>query len=117
MYFLTYLSNAPTLRDLDIQAILEVSRKNNQRDEITGLLMIRDGVIFQMLEGDKGRVLSAFQRISKDARHNSIKILFEAEEDAERIFPQWQMGFVNGKLAAYQQSWLFDELKKVMDQD
>jgi hypothetical protein len=58
VFQLTYISTAKAgIGDADIEAILGVSRVNNARDGITGLL-VHDGVRFlQALEGDHQRVL------------------------------------------------------------
>jgi hypothetical protein len=101
MYHLIYVSQAarPMSED-DLAAILQKSRDYNNKDAITGLLMYKftpsekRGNFMQILEGDKDRVLGAFERIKADKRHHT-KVLLEQGEITERNFPDWSMGFRN----------------------
>ncbi len=79
-----------------IQDILVVSRKNNESCGITGLLLCRTGHFVQLLEGDKTSVRRTFQKIESDRRHVETKILAEFDSES-RIFPAWQMGFIEEK--------------------
>ena len=101
MYYLIYVSQATRpMNEEDLAAILQQSRDYNTRDAITGLLMYkftpseRRGNFMQLLEGDKDKVLSAFERINADKRHHT-KVLLEQGEIAERNFSNWSMGFRN----------------------
>ena len=76
----------------DLDALLEVSRRNNLRDEITGMLVFHDGNFLQVLEGDEEVVKSAFSRIEADNRHSGIIELDESVV-AQRDFTGWSMGF------------------------
>lgn len=97
MFQLTYISTArPGIADADIEDILRVSRANNARDGITGLL-VHDGVRFlQALEGDRQRVLDAYQRIKRDSRHRAAVMLSEREV-GERQFGDWAMAAQRGE--------------------
>lgn len=93
---LTYLSrnlmpgNAEALND-QLSAILAVSRRNNQRDGLTGYL-VSDGIWFvQILEGDHEKVMATLIRIRFDQRHSDIAVL-RTREIRTRSFPQWSMG-------------------------
>lgn len=91
MFQLTYISTAkPGIGDADVEEILHVSRANNARDGITGLL-VHDGVRFlQALEGDRQRVLDTYQRIKRDDRHRAAVMLSE-RDISERQFGDWAM--------------------------
>jgi hypothetical protein len=91
VFQLTYISTAkPDIDDADIEAILRISRVNNSRDGITGLL-VHDGVRFlQALEGERQQVLDAYQRIKRDDRHRAAVMLSEREV-GERQFGDWAM--------------------------
>ncbi|SFP49302.1 BLUF domain-containing protein [Tranquillimonas alkanivorans] len=78
----------------DIDALLEVSRRNNRRDGITGLLIYHDRMFLQVLEGPKDAVRACFARIERDPRHREAWIVSEGEA-AARGFPDWQMGFAS----------------------
>lgn len=96
MFQLTYISTArPGIGDADVEAILRVSRANNARDGITGLL-VHDGVRFlQALEGERQRVLDAYQRIKQDDRHKAAVMLSERDIE-ERQFGDWAMAAERG---------------------
>jgi len=88
MLQLVYISSVT--RDADLASILAVSRINNRRDGITGLLY-SDGVRFlQALEGPTLAVETAYARISRDPRHNALVILSRREVTA-REFGEWAM--------------------------
>ena len=93
---LTYLSRNALTGDADalsgqLSAILNVSRRNNRRDGITGYL-VSDGTWFlQILEGDHEKVMGALVRIRFDARHGDVAIL-STRQIRTRSFPHWSMG-------------------------
>ena len=93
---LTYMSRNTLTGDADaldhqLGEILAVSRRNNQRDNITGYL-VSDGTWFlQILEGDHETVMAALVRIRFDARHSDVAVL-STRELRTRSFPLWSMG-------------------------
>lgn len=91
MYQLTYISTARLVASSgSVDDILTVSRRNNARDGITGLL-VHDGVRFlQALEGDEPVVRAAFERIKRDPRHRAA-VLLSAREVECRQFGDWAM--------------------------
>lgn len=92
MLSLVYLSSATRLfSDAELDDILAVSRRNNARDGITGLLVYRDGDILQVLEGPEDAVRRTYARIAADPRHTRILVLDESRVD-ERAFADWAMG-------------------------
>lgn len=93
MISLTYLSTAtvefdePALREL-----LEVSRRNNHAQGLSGMLLFAGGHFVQTLEGPATDVDAAFTRISADPRHRDVIVALR-EEVEERAFGDWSMGF------------------------
>ncbi len=88
MLQLVYISSAKGKPD--VNDILAVSRRNNARDGVTGLLYA-DGVRFlQALEGPEDKVLAAFARIEKDPRHRAVVVLSRRTVEV-REFGPWQM--------------------------
>ena len=73
--------------------ILEISRRFNAENDITGCLLSYNGQYTQLLEGDKEIVQELYLKILKDERHYDVKLLFEGEKD-ERIFRHWSMAFL-----------------------
>jgi hypothetical protein len=91
MQQLTYISTAKAgLSEADVAAILAVSRRNNRRDGITGLL-IHDGRRFlQALEGPAPLVDAAFTRIRSDPRHRAT-VMLSCRDITAREFGEWAM--------------------------
>ena len=106
---LVYLSSAQgPVGAADIEKILEVSRRNNARADVTGLLLFHDGCFFQALEGPADAVDRAFAAIERDGRHGGV-IVLERSVAKERAFASWSMGFVGAsKLSAGQRGALVD---------
>ena len=93
MLQMLYVSGASRqLSDDAIQQILAVSRRNNLRDGITGMLLWADGVFIQILEGEAKTVRGVFGRIQADDRHRNVMVVLEQAAD-KRLFTQWSMGF------------------------
>ena len=91
MLQLVYVSSVHPLGSVpDIPAILDVSRRNNRRDAITGLLY-SDGTRFlQVLEGPGDKVEAAYARICADDRHRAT-VIFSRRSVDEREFGDWEM--------------------------
>src|SRR5690606_36949210 len=68
-----------------IGSILAQSRRNNQKDRISGVLYFGDGYFFQCLEGEENQVLQTYARISQDHRHTDIRVLIN-KPIAKRLF-------------------------------
>jgi hypothetical protein len=76
----------------DLLDLLQLSRRNNARQGITGLLMHRQQVFLQLLEGPRPAVEFLLARLRTDSRHTDLTILAERQVQA-RYFPDWAMGF------------------------
>ena len=77
-----------------LRALLDVSRRNNARLDITGMLLHIDGSFFQILEGREDAVTALFSKIGGDVRHNRVVKLIQ-EPVAERSFGDWSMGLAD----------------------
>jgi hypothetical protein len=82
-------NDKPLLQQL--REILAVSRRNNERDGITGFLMFEPDWFLQILEGEHDKVQATYDRIGRDRRHGSVKLL-EAKSVPSRGFEGWSMG-------------------------
>lgn len=78
--------------DDNIQNILDVARVKNSEVGITGILIYRNGLFLQMLEGEEEAVHELYGKIASDDRHCELKTLFK-QEASERLFSFWFMGF------------------------
>lgn len=95
MYCLMYVSLVANLcSPAQVNEILEVSKRNNPKLEVTGVLIFYSGVFLQVLEGPEHSVKKLFGKISMDKRHYLIKTIQEGPV-AKRSFPDWSMAFSN----------------------
>ncbi len=76
-----------------INQILETSRHNNSRKEVTGALLYSSGYFAQVLEGPKASIEQVFERIQHDGRHGEVTVL-ECSDIRLRDFPEWSMARV-----------------------
>lgn len=90
---LLYVSFAPDGFDMERNlAILDSARRQNLVKGITGVLLCRDAVYLQVLEGPKSQLEATFEAIRRDRRHLGVTVLADYVAKS-RIFPGWQMGF------------------------
>ena len=83
--------------DAEITRILDASRRNNIREQVTGALLFSAGSFAQVLEGPLPAVERAFERIQSAPRHSDIVILHVLRSD-HRDFADWSMAYA-GKIA------------------
>lgn len=79
--------------DAALLELLRVSRRNNSRNGVTGILLYHDGNFAQVLEGPREAVVETFRRIGGDPAHDGI-IATAITPLAARQFPEWSMGFL-----------------------
>ena len=84
----------PDLDMADLALMLAESRVRNRARGITGVLILVDGVFFQILEGEKDNVLALMETIKRDPRHSGVKVYHEGETD-ERAFASWSMAYLS----------------------
>ena len=95
MFFLVYLSSAVTwFSSKELNDLLGTCRMRNAEDDITGMLLYKDGNFMQVLEGEESAVRTVFSRISADLRHRGL-VVIDSGPTAQREFAQWGMGFVD----------------------
>ena len=90
MMTLIYISrpfgfDAPTLGGILLDA-----RRCNQRDDITGALIVRHDIYMQLLEGPRKAVELAYQRIRQDDRHTDVRSV-RRMDTGTRLFADWAM--------------------------
>lgn len=95
VFQLAYVSQSqPALDQTVLSEILDVSQRNNARDQITGILMYHDEIFFQVLEGPKAAVEACYyDRIYHDTRHK-VPTLMWSDSVNSRTFSDWAMGYV-----------------------
>jgi hypothetical protein len=93
MYMAVYVSSAVELfSEQQLEALLETSRENNRKLDITGMLLYKGGNFMQLLEGPKDAVTGLLAKIHSDSRHRGMIMLLQ-EDHAEHEFKDWAMGF------------------------
>ncbi len=91
-----YISSfAQDLSDDEIEDIARQATKKNAEDEITGVLMAKGDVFFQIIEGPEENIDRLFTNILKDPRHEKIITLGIQIGDLKRLFPDWNMKEIN----------------------
>ena len=95
IYHLVYRSFATKeFSEEGYHKLLESSRKRNEESNITGLLLFRNGVFLQLLEGPESAVKNVYSMICKENRHERVVTLVETASDA-RIYEKWAMASVD----------------------
>ncbi len=76
----------------DLADLLRTSRQNNDRLNISGLLLYRKDAFLQVIEGQEPVVDQLYERIRADERHRDVTTLSRTDIEA-RDFPDWAMAF------------------------
>lgn len=100
MFQIVYISTARALITQEVcNDVLRISRANNRRAGISGLLVAGQQRFLQALEGPTDAVRATFARIVDDPRHFACVVLSERHIDS-RQFGDWAMGFIAGEPGA-----------------
>ncbi len=92
MHRLVYLSQLTRrLSAQEARSMIDLSRRNNARDAVTGVLLLQGRCIFQVLEGTEEAVMRRFHKIREDTRHTHLRIV-QSDTVGGRIFDGWSMG-------------------------
>jgi hypothetical protein len=90
---LTYVSSATKLLPVEaLRGLLDQARSNNERDDITGMLLYRDGNFMQTIEGPELAISALHSKLEADPRHAGVSVLLTGERE-DRRFDGWSMGF------------------------
>lgn len=72
-YAISYVSSAdPDLPEKDVKYLLKKATEYNNSQNITGLLLYSESNFFQLLEGEKDKIVKLYSQIEKDPRHTNI---------------------------------------------
>jgi hypothetical protein len=83
------------MTDDEIEELASQAAKNNAENDITGVLMAKGGLFFQIIEGPEEKIDGLFTNILKDPRHKKIITLGIQVGDLKRLFPNWHMKEIN----------------------
>ena len=90
---LIYTSKHKGLNGPMMQQIMLASRANNVRDLVTGVLIVGEGHLMQLLEGSRKNVSRCFMRIMQDKRHYDIQVI-SCGDVGQRLFQEWSMHLI-----------------------
>lgn len=91
--YIAYLSKQSFhMTDDELTNLLKSSRKYNDQNEITGLLVHIAGNFVQYMEGPVEHVDRVYSKIQKDPRHTDILLISEGVY-LKRFFHSWGMAF------------------------
>ena len=93
MFLVSLTCTSEMTLSTDFMKILEVSRANNERDGITGVLLFCNNNFVQCLEGSREAVNRTYARIVRDKRHRH-PLIVDYRILSSRLFSQWSMGYV-----------------------
>jgi len=93
---LVYISSArEAITQATCRNVLEISRRNNRRNGVTGLLVAGRRRFLQAIEGPTDAVRATYAKITADPRHYACVLLSEHYLN-ERQFGDWAMGYALG---------------------
>ena len=93
---INYISSfVKDLSDDEIEELARQAAKKNAENDITGVLMAKGGVFFQIIEGPEEDIERLFATILKDPRHEKIITLGIQIGDLQRLFLGWNMKEIN----------------------
>ncbi|MDE4173918.1 BLUF domain-containing protein [Phaeobacter sp. PT47_59] len=94
MHRIVYFSHmARKMTAREVAGIVGLSRTNNARDGLTGLLLYHGSCFFQVLEGGADKLALRYQKIAEDPRHANLRVV-QSEAAEFRAFPDWRMGLL-----------------------
>ena len=76
----------------DLLFLLEQSRRRNERQNVTGMLLFVGESFIQVPEGAEKDVEEIYEDVLDDDRNTANTVMLK-DEITERAFPDWSMGF------------------------
>lgn len=89
-----YRSTALISRQTELKELVDHSRTNNARLNISGILLHYDINFLQVLEGEERVVRNLLASIGKDRRHTGMEVLF-TQKAYQRVFADWSMDLID----------------------
>ena len=101
-----------TTQELD--GLLSVAVSNNEKAQITGMLIYSGGSFFQWLEGPAETVDNLFKKIVLDERHRNCTVILR-EGATERSFSRWAMAYASSSDLDEKGQEAFVTLREIQD--
>jgi Sensors of blue-light using FAD len=77
-----------------LNEIIAPSRRNNERNHISGVLLFTGAQFLGILEGDDRNLEKLWLKLEQDTRHSDLVRIGE-ERCIERWFPEWMMAYLD----------------------
>jgi hypothetical protein len=91
---LLYVSRAAVgMTDDKLRKICDAGLRNNEPKGVFGVLLYRDGMFLQLLEGPNSAVESTFERIKQDPMHTDIRVIYRGPCVAP-LYTHYNMGVI-----------------------
>lgn len=87
-------ANDKTILNESLKALEEQASKNNEGNDITGLLVLSGNTFVQVLEGNPATLTTVFGKIAADTRHSNVELI-SFESIWQRSFDQWRMRLID----------------------
>lgn len=92
---MTYVSRAAKeMSAKEISEILQQAQYNNAANAITGMLVFKDNIFLQTIEGSRARINRLLHSLMTDQRHYDLQVL-ETRELTHREWSRWSMNYVS----------------------
>ena len=112
---LIYISHAiKKMSPQELNRILMDARPANEAKHITGMLLYRDGLFIQVLEGDEQAIEQLLVNLKKDTRHRDVHVVSK-QVVKHREFSDWSMGFKNISHDMEGSNYFMESAKEPMD--
>jgi len=93
MIQVSYVSRASEpMSSEQLLELLMQCRSNNQKHDVTGMLLYGNGTFLQAIEGDEEVIDKLVETIDADPRHTDIRVL-KRKSIPSRQYSDWSMGF------------------------
>lgn len=94
-YAITYVSTASNnLKAQEISELLRYSKENNNTRGITGILLFSESNFFQIIEGEKEKIVELYSTISTDKRHHNL-IQIVGKEIHNEAYDGYESDFIS----------------------
>jgi hypothetical protein len=107
----------------ELELLMNIFKKNNKDNNLTGCLLYNKGNVIQLFEGEKIKTKELLDKLISDNRHSRYTTLLYKDIN-KRSFPNWEMELIldNSKqleiieiksIKDYKMKILFDTFKRV----
>jgi hypothetical protein len=85
---------SPSFSAAHLNEIVAPSRRNNERNDLSGMLLFTGAHFLEILEGDESALDELWPCLERDKRHCDL-VRIGDELCADRWFPEWMMAYAD----------------------